>query len=52
MRSTYCLSVALACLVLACSQVRADWINLTGAETAPNIAEISVFDDRVEVVAV
>ncbi len=28
---------------------RADWINLTGAETAPNIAEITVFDDRVEV---
>ena len=28
---------------------RADWINLSGAETAPNIAEISVFDDRVEV---
>ena len=28
---------------------RADWINLTGAESAPNIAEITVFDDRVEV---
>jgi hypothetical protein len=28
---------------------RADWINLTGAETAPNIAEITIFDDRVEV---
>jgi len=28
---------------------RADWINLTGAETAPNIAEITVYDDRVEV---
>jgi len=27
----------------------ADWINLTGAETAPNIAEITIFDDRVEV---
>ena len=27
----------------------ADWINLTGAETAPNIAEITVLDDRVEV---
>jgi hypothetical protein len=29
--------------------IRADWINLTGAETAANIAEITVFDDRVEV---
>ncbi|MEA3301964.1 MAG: hypothetical protein U9Q75_01710 [Pseudomonadota bacterium] len=29
--------------------MQADWINLTGAETAPNIAEITVFDDRVEV---
>jgi len=27
----------------------ADWINLTGAETAPDIAEITVLDDRVEV---
>lgn len=29
---------------------RADWINLTGAETAPNIAEITVLDDHVKVV--
>ena len=29
--------------------VRADWMNLTGAETAPNIAEITVLDDRVRV---
>ncbi len=27
----------------------ADWINLTGSETAPNIAEIYVLDDRVHV---
>ena len=27
----------------------ADWVNLSGAETAPNIAEVTVFDDRVEV---
>jgi len=26
----------------------ADWVNLTGAETAPNIAEIHVLDDRVK----
>jgi len=30
--------------------VRADWINLTGAETSPNIAEIYVMDDHVRVV--
>ena len=29
--------------------VRADWINLTGAETSPNIAEIYVLDDHVKV---
>ena len=28
----------------------ADWINLTGAETAPNIAEIYVLEDRVKLV--
>ena len=28
---------------------RADWINLTGAETAPNIAEITILDDRVRI---
>ncbi len=28
---------------------QADWINLTGSETAPNIAEIYVLDDRVRV---
>ena len=28
---------------------RADWINLTGAETSPNIAEIYVMDDRVRI---
>lgn len=31
------------------SPARADWINLTGAETSPNIAEITVLDDRVNV---
>ena len=31
------------------SSAHADWINLTGAETAPNIAEIRVLEDRVNV---
>lgn len=30
------------------ASVKADWINLTGAETAPNIAEIYVLDDHVK----
>jgi hypothetical protein len=38
--------------VFLCSSfsVRADWINLTGAETSPNIAEIYVQDDKVKLV--
>jgi len=31
------------------TQAQADWINLTGSETAPNIAEIYVLDDHVKV---
>lgn len=27
----------------------ADWINLTGAESAPNIAEITIHEDRVHI---
>ena len=39
----------LACLLLLSGSLRADWINLTGAEIAPNIAEIYILEDRVEV---
>lgn len=41
--------IILLWLVLS-APVKADWINLTGAETSPNIAEIYVLDDRVRVV--
>jgi len=42
--------IVLALLAALVSRpVQADWINLTGAETAPNIAEIYVLDDRVHV---
>jgi hypothetical protein len=41
--------VLLAVLLFA-RESQADWINLTGAETAPNIAEIYVLDDRVKLV--
>ena len=37
-------------LVMIAAPARADWINLTGAETSPNIAEIYVFDDHVKLV--
>ena len=37
-------------LLLCSSPVRADWINLTGAETSPNIAEIYFRDDHVQLV--
>jgi hypothetical protein len=40
----------LLALLLAAPLGRADWINLTGSETAPNIAEIYVMDDHVRLV--
>jgi hypothetical protein len=30
-------------------QARGDWLNATGAETAPNFAEISILEDRVRI---
>lgn len=41
--------ILLAASVLAygSNKAAADWINLSGAETSPNIAEISVLEDRV-----
>ena len=36
-------------LLLLPHTVHADWVNLTGAETSPNIAEIYVLDDQVKV---
>ena len=41
-------SISIFLLILT-APARADWINLTGAETAPNIAEIYVLDDHVKV---
>jgi hypothetical protein len=46
---TFAAPLLLFLLVLG-SPAKADWINLTGAETAPNIAEIYVMDDHVKVV--
>ena len=36
-------------LVLSTTSLKADWINLSGAENARNIAEITVLDNRVEI---
>ena len=46
---SHLLAVVLLCTLCPGAAARADWINLTGAETAPSIAEITVYDDRVEV---
>lgn len=40
----------MAALIGPYETVRADWINLTGAETAPNIAEIYILNDHVKLV--
>jgi hypothetical protein len=42
--------VLLLAVFLLPLESHADWINLTGAETAPNIAEIYVLDDRVKLI--
>ena len=46
---TYSRLFVLVALILTAPFARADWINLTGAGTAPNIAEIYVLDDHVRV---
>jgi len=48
--STSLVFFLLSILVFSSAQVRADWINLTGAETSPNIAEIYIQDDHVKLV--
>ncbi|CAB5166408.1 hypothetical protein D3OALGA1CA_5418 [Olavius algarvensis associated proteobacterium Delta 3] len=40
----------LSCILLAASIAKADWINLSGAQSAPNIAEIHIEDSHVRVV--
>ena len=34
---------------MACTPANADWINLSGAQNAPNIAEIHINDDHVKI---
>jgi hypothetical protein len=52
MNNPYRLIVRITCalvLLLAASTARADWINFSGAENAPNIAEIHIERDRVRI---
>jgi hypothetical protein len=35
--------------ILLCSSANADWINLSGAQNAPNIAEIHINDNHVKI---
>jgi len=44
----YTLTFLFFVTILTTSPTRADWINLTGAETSPNIAEIYILDDHVK----
>jgi hypothetical protein len=41
--------IYLVLLMLLANVAKADWINLTGAEASPNIAEITVADDHVKI---
>ena len=48
-KSPYLFLPVTSLLLLLAVEACADWVNLTGAETSPNIAEITVLDDRVRV---
>ena len=49
-RTALCLALFLMVGFVLATPARTDWINLTGAETSPNIAEIYVLDDHVKLV--
>ena len=50
MKKTYHIFAALILFYwLACPPANADWINLSGAQNAPNIAEIHINDDHVKI---
>jgi hypothetical protein len=50
MKKTYYIFAALIIFYwLACPPAKADWVNLSGAQNAPNIAEIYINDDYVKV---
>lgn len=49
-RFLYAALAMLVTIMYAIVPARADWLNLTGAETSENIAEIQVLDDRMRVI--
>lgn len=49
MLKRYVLFFLMLALWFSFTSARADWINLTGAETSPNIAEIYIKDDHIQV---
>jgi len=50
MKKTACLIISLlVSLCIVPTPAKADWINLSGAESAPNIAEIYIDDDHVKI---
>jgi len=50
MKKTYHILATLSAIFLmACPPANADWINLSGAQNAPNIAEININDDNIKI---
>jgi hypothetical protein len=50
MKKTACLIISLLIsFSVLCTPAKSDWINLSGAESAPNIAEIYINDDHVRI---
>ena len=49
MKTFFLIISALLCCCIVRNPAYADWINLSGAENAPNIAEIHINDDHVKV---
>jgi len=50
MKRTACLIISLLIsFCFLCTPAKADWINLSGAESAPNIAEIYINEDHIEI---
>ena len=49
-KKSICLAIALIFVYgVGCLPAAADWINLSGAENAPNIAEIHINEDHVRI---
>ena len=50
MKKTYHILATLSAIFwMACPPANADWINLSGAQNAPNIAEININDDHIKI---